>query len=118
MLPDSKLASNYVTKYRNLAPSSTGSLVKASPCEVHSIYLSNTDTKAVFVKFYDKATAATSSDTPVFTLPVNTIESDPLSLPEPWYFATGLSIRATGAQADNDTTAPTANTITVNIAYK
>lgn len=118
MLPDSKLASNYTTPYVNLAPSSTGAVVKASPCEIHTIYLSNTDTKAVFVKFYDKATAATSTDVPKYTLPVNTIESSPLSLPEPWYFPTGLSIRATGAQANNDTTAPTANTITVNLSYK
>lgn len=118
MLPDSKLASNYTTPYRNLAPSSTGAVVKASPCEVHTIYLSNTDTKAVFVKFYDKATAATSADTPKYTIPVNTIESAPLALAEPWYFANGLSVRATGAQADNDTTAPTANTITVNLSYK
>jgi len=118
MLPDIKLATNYATPYRNLAPSSTGAVVVARAADIFTMVVSNTDTKAVYVKIYDKATAATSSDTPVFTVPVNTIASIFLDFTEPWHFSNGVSIRATGAQADNDTTAPTANTVTVNLTYK
>jgi hypothetical protein len=118
MLPDSRLAYNSATAYRNLAPSSTGAIVVARAADIFTVVLSNTDTAAIFVKFYDKATAATSSDTPVFTIPVNTLTSIALDLSEPWRFSTGISVRAVKEQADAGTTGPTAATCTINLTYK
>lgn len=119
MLPESKLASSNVSTYRNLSAGVTGSIVKANPGQVFSIFVANIDTKFVVVKVYDKATAPTAADTPVMTLPVNTITQTQLDLTgEPVVFTAGISIRASGAVADADTTATTASTCIVSILYK
>jgi len=119
MQPDSKLSSAYVSKYRNLSAGTTGSVVKAAPGEIQHIFCSNIDSKFVVLKIYDKATAPTNSDTPIMTIPINTVTQSMLDLSaEPVYCSAGISIRASGAVADNDNTATTASTCIVYISYK
>lgn len=112
-------AKQKVTAYRNLDLDETGVVVDATPVKVRTLFINNLHATATrFVKFYDKATAATNADTPVFTIPVaasvlgggvqvNLTHAE-------LAFATGLSMRATTGIADNDTGAPGANEVVVN----
>jgi len=118
MLPEAQLLYGHSSQYRNLAPGSTGSVVKASACEIHAIVVGNTDTNNVYLKIYNKATAPSSSDTPVLTLPVIKGTSLAMTFDDPIYCATGVGIRVVQDQADNGTTAPTAASCTLNILYK
>ena len=119
MQPESKLLSTDVSIYRNLSAGVTGAIAKALPGQIHSIFVSNIDTKFVVLKIYDKATAPTSSDTPIMTIPVNTITQSHLDFSvEPLKCSSGISIRASGGVADNDTTATTASTCIVALTYK
>jgi hypothetical protein len=113
-------AKQKLTAYRNLDLDETGVVVDATPVKVRTIFLNNLHATATrFVKFYNKVTAATSADTPVFTIPVaasilgggiqvNLTHAE-LAFPD------GLSLRATTGIADNDTGAPGANEVVVNL---
>ena len=74
-------------------------------------------TQERYLKIYDKATAPTSADTPVWTIPL--WSNDPaISLPASGLaFANGISIRATTGIADNNNIAPGMNDVVVNLAY-
>lgn len=109
-----------VTPYRNLDLDENGVVVDASPVKVGTLFLSNLHATALrYVKFYDKATAATNADTPILTIPVaptilgGTIDVNLLHREFP--FNTGLSLRCTTGIADNDTGAPGANEMVVNL---
>lgn len=119
MLPQSLLLADRVTTYRNLSAGVTGSIVKAAPGEMHRIFIANIDTKFVVVKIYNKATTPTEADTPVYTLPINTVTQTTIDMtPDPKLFSAGISVRASGAVADADTTATTASTCIIAIDYK
>src|SRR5689334_1220169 len=119
MLPEARLLPGYCSPYRNLAPSSTGVVVKANAGQIYSFCVGNSDTNNVYLKLYNKVTAATNSDTPIMTLPV--IKGTALVMDlsaEPIPFSTGISLRVVQEQADNGTTDPTSGTCTVNLLYK
>lgn len=118
MLPDGLLLANFTQDYRNINLGVTGVSITDRPTQVFSMVIANTDSKAVYVKLYDKATAATEADTPVHTYPIPAGWIQPIDWSDPDYYTKGLSIRASGAVADNDTTGPTASTCIVNIHYK
>jgi hypothetical protein len=119
MLPSNLLLSQNSSRYRNLSAGVTGSIVKALPGQIMNIFVSNIDTKFVVLKIYNKATAPTSSDTPIATFPINTVTQSFLDFSsEPIVCAAGISIRASGAVADADTTATTASTCVVFMEYK
>lgn len=108
------------TAYRNLDLGVTGQVVDATPCKIRTLFINNLHATAVrYVKFYNKATAATQADTPVFTIPVapsilggrTEINLTHAELA----FSTGLSLRATTGLADADTGAPTAGDVVVNL---
>ena len=110
--------------YRNLDLGTTGQVVKASAGTLLSINVFNqayiyspSGTQERYLKIYDKATAPTSADTPVWTIPL--WSNDPaISLPASGLaFANGISIRATTGIADNNNVAPGTNDVVVNLAY-
>jgi hypothetical protein len=70
-----------------------------------------------FFKLYNKATAPTSSDTPIMTLVVH--PSETVVIPTAIQLACNLGIgyRMTANYTDNDATAISANELAVNIAY-
>lgn len=104
--------------YRNLNVQTTGSIVKAAKGQVFDIHVMNQAVAIRYLKVYDKATAPTSSDTPIrtYALPASSISS--LAIGSAGIeFLNGISIRGTQLLADNDNTAPSANDIVVNIGY-
>lgn len=103
--------------YRSLSVLATGQVIKAYAGSVISMYISNTAATVNYLKFYDKATAPDETDTPILTLPIpatTVVAHNPLDGID---FTVGISIRATTGVADNDTTAPSANDVVVNIHY-
>ena len=103
--------------YRNLNLSTTGQIVKASKGYVHEMFVSNNAASARFLKFYDKATAPTNSDTPIRTYELQANASYFMNIELGVSFLSGISIRASTGVADNDNTAPSANDVIVNIGY-
>lgn len=118
MIAPGRLSATFCNVHRNLAPGSTGTLVKAGISQVYAIYVGNTDTNNVYLKIYDKATAGASTDTPIMSLPVIKGTAFIQDMTEPIPVSLGLSYRVVQGQADNDTTAPTSATCTVNLLYR
>lgn len=111
-----------ITSYRNLDVDETGAVVIATPARISTLIASNVSaTTPVFLKIYDKATAATASDTPVFTIPIPPADEAPSTVPIPFAagreptFSNGISIRAVTGVADNDNTGAATNTCIVNM---
>lgn len=103
--------------FRNINLGNTGQVVKANAGGVFAIYISNTGGAAAYVKFYNKATAASASDTPThtLTLPAASVVAWPVT--DGIKFDTGISVRATTEVADAGTTSPGSNEVVVNIEY-
>jgi hypothetical protein len=105
--------------YRNIDLDETGISVKASPAVVYGWYIYNKAAAVTYVKFYNKATAATvGTDTPVMTLALPASSGANILSTTGIQFGTGLSVGATTGVADNDTGAPAANDCIINIFYK
>lgn len=101
------------TPYLNLDLGSTGQVVRARPGTLTGYYLFNGGAATVYIKFYDKATAATSSDTPrlVIGIPAGAAANLPANVS----FGAGISVRAVTGVANGDTTSPATNAAVVNI---
>lgn len=107
-----------VAPYRNLDLGVTGQIVKATPGQVYGYYVANLSASWRYLKWYDKATAPTQADTPVFTYPLPPNSAGHRGNPAGIVFAAGISVRATTALADNDVGAPTANDVVMNAEYR
>ncbi len=104
-----------ITPYRNLDVDETGAVVSAQPAEIIEMYLFNNAAAVQFLKIYNKATAATSADTPVKTLPLPVKVPVVINLTDAEYkFGTGISIRSVTGIADNDNTGSGTNEVSVN----
>jgi hypothetical protein len=100
------------------AASTNGANIKASPAKVLSITAFNVSGAAKFIKLYNKATAPTvGTDAPLLTIPVPASGNVNIVNPVGIKFTTGLSIAITGAAADTDTTALTADDVRLVINY-
>lgn len=107
--------------YRNLDLGVAGQVVKASPGQITGYYIANNAAAAArFVKFYNKATAPTQADTPVFTYEIPQASKIERSIPLDTLvnFSAGISLRATTGVADSDTGAPSTNDVVVNLEYR
>jgi hypothetical protein len=93
-------------------------VVKAAAGQVYGLSLFNTSAAARYVKFYNKATAPTSADTPVLRayLPAGGGAVVPIDIGVA--FDAGISFRITTGYADNDANAATAGDVLVNAAYR
>lgn len=96
-------------------------VVKASAGRLGFIACYNSGSAAAYLKVYNKATTPSSSDTPIYRAVIPANNSTGSGFIQPIIIGVtcnaGISYRVTGGIADNDTTALTANTILVNIAY-
>jgi len=88
------------------AASTNGTSVKATAGAVKSIQGYNAKATAVFLKFYNKASAPTvGTDTPVKTLYVPASSAFVFDFPAGYTFTTGIAYALTGASPLADTTA-------------
>lgn len=102
---------------RSLSVTATGGTEVTVACAVTGYFISNQAATDIFVKVYDKATAATASDTPVMTLNMPTVSGANAGFTSPIVFTNGISLRAVTGVADNDTTGAGANEVIANIFY-
>lgn len=109
---------NFDKVFRFINLSTTGQIPAVNDgCYVTGMVLSNAHNGVRYFKIYNKATAATEADTPVMTILLphaGSMTITGLSIP----FPLGISVRACQNLADNDTTAPGSNEVTVNIFYR
>lgn len=108
-----------LTIYRNIDLDETGQNIKGSTGQLYGYYFYNAAATVRYLKFYNKATAPTvGSDTPVLTLPLPPGAAGHVEFTDGIAFSTGIGAGATTGVADNDTGAPSANDVVVNILYK
>lgn len=97
-------------------------VVKASAGQIYWMHVMNLANATRFVKIYNATSGTYGTGTPVLTFPIPT-QGDTngagftLSVPNGIAFATGISIGAGTGIADNDTGAPGANEVVVNIGF-
>jgi len=97
-------------------------IVKASPGQIYWLHIINLATSVRFVKIYNATSGTIGTGTPVLTFPIPT-QGDSngagftLSIPNGIAFSTGITIGASTGIADNDTGAPGANEIVVNLGF-
>ena len=113
---DSRAAAG-ATAYRNINLGVTGQVVKNAGGRLYGWHIINNAAAARFVKIYNQSTAPDQTATPVLTLEVAASSSLTFELSCGIGFSAGISARASNLVADNDTTAPTANDVLVNLFY-
>lgn len=118
------VAANGCDLFRSIDLDESEEEVKASAGTVYGILFSNLATSTRFLKFYNATAASVTvgTTTPVLTLalPGNATDdiSGVISFPQGIAFSTAICAAATTGVADNDTGAPGANEVLVNILYK
>lgn len=116
-------AANGCSIFRSIDIDETEEEVKATAGTVYGVWFSNMATSTRFLKFYNAAAASVTvgTTTPVLTLAVPGNASDDISgvfsLPQGIKFDTAICVAATTGIADNDTGAPSANDVIVNVFY-
>lgn len=115
---------NGLSTFRSLDLDETEEEVKGTAGQVYGVWFSNTATSTRWLKFYN-ATAANvtvGTTTPVITLALPGNSSDDISgvfsSTHGIAFGTAITVAATTGVADNDTGAPGANEVIVNVFYK
>jgi len=97
-------------------------VVKASAGQIYWIHAINLGSSVRFIKIYNATSGTIGTGTPVLTFPIPT-QGDTngagftLSIPNGIAFSTGISIGASTGIADNDTGAPGANEVIVNLGF-
>ena len=92
--------------------------VNAGFTEIKNINIANLTISIIYVKFYNKSTKATKSDTPVITYQLGS-NAITRSNPDPiigWTFKSGLWIRCTTGASDTSTAVPATKPI-IEIRY-
>lgn len=103
--------------YRNLNLGISGSVIKNSPGVLYGIQF-YADVAAVrFFKLYNLATAPLATSTVFMTIPANNTNPALVLFPKGLRFSAGLGIRATQGLADNDASAPLANSCYGNVWF-
>lgn len=110
--------------FRSLDLDETEEEVKASAGTLYGIIFSNLSTSTRFLKFYNATAASVTvgTTTPVLTIALPGNASDDISgvyaIPQGVAFSTAITVAATTGLADNDTGAPGANEVIVNLLFK
>jgi hypothetical protein len=118
------MAADGCTIARSINLGTTELEVKATAGCVYGLWFSNMSTSSRFLKFYNDTAAnvTVGTTTPVLTLTMPGNASDDISgvfsIPQGINFSTAICVAATTGLADNDTGAPSANDVIVNIFYK
>lgn len=102
-----------------LGATTTGTTTLTAAATLHSLTIDNGDSAAAYVKIYDKATAATGSDTPIGRYILGAGVGRTITFGR-WglKLAAGLSIRSVTESTDAGTTSPTAGKVMVQGTYK
>lgn len=106
------------TVHRSLALADTGVAITAAPTRVFGWTISNSSGANRYVKLYNKATAATSADTPRFTIAIPTLSTISFYMDGGVNFPLGLSARCVTEAADAGTTGATSGDVLSHILYK
>ena len=92
-------------------------VVLARAGSILGISVANSNAAVRYVKIYDKATAPTSSDTPIKTLIAPPGGGNNPAVPHGIAVANGIAIRITTGLADNDTGAAGSGEVSVDLEY-
>lgn len=109
--------------YSIVADTTNENSITAVPTWCSGITVFHIDATPVYVKLYNKATAAAETDTPVFRIgvPANAVAANGsgsnITFPEPIYFSAGLSVRVVTGITDASDGALTADECLVNVHY-
>lgn len=106
--------------FRSIDLDETEEDVKTSAGQVFGYYIYNNAAATTYVKFYN-ATAANvivGTTTPVLTIPIPAGSAANVISPIGIQFDTAICVAATTGVADNNTGAPAANDLIINIYYK
>lgn len=111
------------TFYKNIDVDETEDEIKGTAGQVYWISAINVSSAKLYLKFYNATAASVTvgTTTPVMTFPVPHNSANgggfTLAIPNGIYFSTAITIAATTGVADNDTGAPGANELIVNLGY-
>lgn len=118
------VATNGCSIFRSIDLDESEEEVKSTAGTVFSVWFSNMATSTRFLKFYNATTAnvTVGTTTPVITVAMPGNSSDDISgvlggLSQGIKFDTAITVAATTGLADNDTGAPSANDVIVNVFY-
>lgn len=108
---------------RSTAATDTGVVLQAGECRCAGFIISNiVGAAARYVKIYDKATAPTSSDTPLFTVSLAAAgaagSTVPIEVPNAIRFTAGIAARCTTAGADSSTAGATSGDVSITALYR
>lgn len=119
------VAANGCEVFRSIDLDETEEEVKATAGTLYGIWFSNMATSTRFLKIYNATAASVTvgSTTPAITLALPGNTSDDISgalggMAQGIKFGTAITVAATTGIADNDTGAPSANDVIVNVFYK
>lgn len=112
------------TLYKNIDVDESEDEVVAGPVTVQWLVVTNLGTAKRYLKFYDALAAdvVVGTTVPDLTFPVPA-QADGngggflLPIPSGMHFATACTVAATTGIADNDTGAPSANEVVINLGY-
>jgi hypothetical protein len=113
-----------LTIFRSIDLDETEEEVKATAGCIYGMWVTNTATSTRFIKFYNLTAANTTvgTSTPVITIGIPGNSSDDIAglfgSTHGIMFDTAISVAATTGVADNDTGAPGANEVIINLFYK
>lgn len=99
------------------AANQDSTVIKGSAGSLYSVLLTNANASPRYVKLYNKATGATSADTPVATLYVPPLGGISHEFPGGADFSAGIGLRMTTGVADNDANAVAANEVIATLTY-
>lgn len=106
------------TVFRSLTLQNTGASVTTTATRLFGWTITNSAAAIRYVKIYNKATAAASTDTPVFTIGVPTLSTVEFYPSGGVNLSAGLSVRCVTEAADNGTTSATSGEVLAHILYK
>jgi len=107
-----------LNNYRSLALTNAGEVVTAKRTILCGYSITNINAAIRFVKLYNKATAASSSDTPVLVIGVPTNQTVSLTIPGGLVFSAGISARCVTTIPDAGATGAAANEIATQLFYQ
>jgi len=104
--------------HRNIDVDESGDVGIASRVTLHGWFVYNAAASVRYLKLYNSATAPTvGTDTPKLTIPIPPGTGANVEIAGGVEFTVGVGLGATTGVADNDTGAPAANDVVVNLWY-
>ena len=108
-----------LTPFRSIDLDESEEAVKGSPGFIYFVRMHNLAAARRYVKFYDATVTGTivGTTTPTVTIPMEANSGEVWDIPEGWAFTTAITVAATTALADNDTGAPSAGDVVINVLF-